>query len=131
MSTQPLNPEIIRALVLDDCNVTLSDLMGNMRGGRIVFARSVIAVVLRDHTELSYPEIGKLIGKRHSTIIDAENRLRAGDHDTDACVILGCDTTAMDYANYVWVRADEKSKVYHDDRARLYRLGDGPGKGAA
>lgn len=107
MTTQPLNPEIIRAIVLDDCNVTFSDLMGNMRGGRIVFARSVIAVVLRDHTELSYPEIGKLIGKRHSTIIDAENRLRAGDHDTDACVILGCDTTAMDYANYVGFRRRE------------------------
>ncbi|MHA7813287.1 MAG: helix-turn-helix domain-containing protein [Phycisphaerales bacterium] len=131
MTIQPINPEIVRAIVLDDCKVDLSDFMSSTRAGRIVFARAVIAVVLRDHTEFSYPEIGNLIGKRHSTIIGAENRLRAGDHDSDACVLLGCDTTAMEYANYVWVRADEKSKVYHDDNARFYRLGDGPEKGAA
>lgn len=134
MTIQPINPEIVRAIVLDDCKVELSDMLSGNRSGRVVFARAIVATILHERAGMSYPEITRVVGLRkssHSTTLEAHRRVMDGKHDSDATAVMGIQTTAREYAEYVRVRADEKSKVYHDDRARLSRLGDGPEKGAA
>lgn len=114
MSTQPLNPEIVRDIVLDDCKITIDELQSDCRKGRVTFARAIITTVLRDHSAMSYPEISKLIRTRHTshaTAKEGDKRVRAGKHDDDATTLWGVPVTGVEYARYVWIRADEKTKA--------------------
>jgi hypothetical protein len=106
----PINPEIVRDIVLADCKLSIDELESDCRKGRVTFARAIITNVLRDHTGMSYPEISKLIRTRHTshaTAKEGDKRVRAGSHDDDATTLWGIPTTGMDYARYVWHRADE------------------------
>ena len=49
--------------------VLYSDIRGRCRKRELVFARMTIANFLREYTPLSTTEIGKLIGRDHSTIL--------------------------------------------------------------
>lgn len=113
MSKVPVNPERVRAIVLDDCKVELADMLSGNRSGRVVFARAIIATILHERVGMSYPEITKVIGLRkssHSTVLDAHRRVTEGKHDCDASAALGIPTTGREYADYVWIRADEATR---------------------
>lgn len=111
---QPINPEILRDQVMADCGIDLNDLLSASRASRVVFARAIICAVLRQHTDLSLPEINAMIRSKHSShavVIDAIERVRAGGHDADAQLLTGLDVTALDYAGYCAIRAREASQA--------------------
>lgn len=111
---QPINPEILRRQVMADCGIGLSDLLSGSRASRVVFARAIICAVLRQHTDLSLPEINRVIRSttsRHAVVVDAIKRVRAGGHDADAQLLTGLDVTALDYAGYCAIRAREASQA--------------------
>lgn len=54
--------------------VTGADLTGPSRNRRLVEARQVAMTVLRHATTLSYPELGRLFGRDHTTVIHAVRR---------------------------------------------------------
>jgi chromosomal replication initiator protein len=51
-------------------------IIGRRRPAQLAQARLVAMYLVREHTALSYPEIGHLFGRDHSTIIHAHNRIR-------------------------------------------------------
>lgn len=111
---RPINPEILRDQVVADCGIDLADLFSNTRRAKVVFARAIICTVLRQHTMLSLPEINGVIRSRkssHAIVLDAIERVRAGGHDDDAKVVTGLPCTALEYANYCFIRAGEASLV--------------------
>ena len=119
MNTTPINPEIVRDIVLADCKLSIDELESDCRKGRVTFARAIITTVLRDHTDMSFPEISKLIRTRHTshaTSKDGDSRVRAGSHDEDATTLWGMPVTGTDYARYVWHRAEEKTKAMEPSR---------------
>jgi hypothetical protein len=48
-------------------------LQSKIRTARVSMARQIACYVLRSTTKLSYPEIGKMLNKDHSTVIHAYN----------------------------------------------------------
>lgn len=50
-------------------NMSLDDVCGRSRKQEVVYTRMMIAHFLRQYTSLSTTEIGKLIGRDHSTIL--------------------------------------------------------------
>ena len=62
--------------------VTSADLHSSRRTQRISLARMVTAWLARRHTQMSYPEIGRFMGKNHSSVVLAVGRMEkllAGD----------------------------------------------------
>lgn len=111
---RPINPEILRDQVVADCGIELAELFSNTRRAKVVFARAIICTVLRQHTMLSLPEINGVIRSRkssHAIVLDAIQRVRSGGHDDDAKFITGLPCTALEYANYCFIRAGEASLV--------------------
>lgn len=112
MSNRPINPLVLREIVTQDMRIELDDLLSTRRGAKIPFARAVITVALHDIGEYSFPEIARGIGGRsHSTLIEAANRLRKGDYDTDARTLFEEAIDAMDYTRWVYNRALEMSQI--------------------
>ena len=60
--------EVIR-FVAHHYGVKVADLKGRDNRRSVAFPRQVAAYLLREVLDLSFPEIGKLLGKHHSTII--------------------------------------------------------------
>jgi chromosomal replication initiator protein len=50
-------------------NVTFGDIIGDSRRYHIVKARKTAMAVIRELTDLSYPAIGELFGKDHTTVM--------------------------------------------------------------
>jgi chromosomal replication initiation ATPase DnaA len=114
MSKQPLNPELVRDVVLRECGLTIDDLMGASKTGRITFARSVIATVLREHTDTTMETITRMItGSKRGTTqgIEAIKRMQSGRCDEMAAQITNTNATGAEYAHYVWIRADEAARA--------------------
>lgn len=67
---EPLNVTIdkIFAAVYKKYSVSKEDLVGNKRNKEIATARHVTIYLLREVTEMSFPNIGKVIGKDPSTV---------------------------------------------------------------
>ena len=64
--------EII-AQVASYTGVTVQDIQGQSRKRKIVYPRHMVCYLAKKHTNLSYPQIGKLLGGRdHSTVIHGE-----------------------------------------------------------
>tara|TARA_E500000318_G_scaffold17776_2_gene18152 strand:- start:19235 stop:19687 length:453 start_codon:yes stop_codon:yes gene_type:complete len=122
-STAPISPEILRDQVMRDCGIGLGDLYSSSRRANIVFARAIVCTVLRAHTMLSLPEINGVIRSTrssHAGVVDAIERVRAGQHDADARAIAGLKVTALEYAGYCALRAHEASQptslTHHPER---------------
>jgi chromosomal replication initiator protein len=50
-------------------------LMGRSRECRVVQIRHIVQYVLREHTTMSYPQLGRLFGRDHSSLIHAHTRI--------------------------------------------------------
>lgn len=67
----------IRDLVLRECSIDISTLVGTCRHPAATGARMIAVRLLRRHTLLSYPEIARAItpGRGHSSVITMDQRL--------------------------------------------------------
>lgn len=65
----------ILEVVADFYHISIGDLKGRSRMKDIAQARQVASYLLRDINDLSYPAIGKLTGKDHTTAIHAYNKI--------------------------------------------------------
>ena len=71
---QPLSDVIIEK-VGEHFNVPVSKLLGARRDQHVAFCRQVAMYLLRECTDLSYPAIGQLIARNHSTCFYAYRRI--------------------------------------------------------
>jgi len=71
----PSAEEIIQT-VADFYNIKVSDLKGSRRLKRIVRPRHVAMWLVRDQTELSFPEMGRVFGRDHATVQHACKKIR-------------------------------------------------------
>ena len=69
--------EVLFAVAADRCNVRVAAIMSASRDTSVARARKVIAYVLRRDFRLSYPEIGILLGRDHTTAIHAVRAVEA------------------------------------------------------
>jgi chromosomal replication initiator protein len=56
-------------------DVPVRQLLGPRRDGPIVACRHVAMYLCRRRTELSYPEIGDLFGRHHTSVLYADQRI--------------------------------------------------------
>lgn len=75
---EPINVTVdkIFASIEKKFGVKKSDLTGKSRVKEIAHARHVAIFLIRDVTEMSYPNIGKLFNRDHTTIIASEETVR-------------------------------------------------------
>lgn len=65
-------------------NIKVSDLKGTRRLKRFVRPRHIAMWMVREHTQHSFPEIGRLFGRDHATVQHACKKIRASmDSDAD------------------------------------------------
>ena len=64
-------------------NIKLTDLKGTRRLKRFVRPRHIAMWMVREHTNHSFPEIGRLFGRDHATVQHACKKIRA-EHESDA-----------------------------------------------
>jgi chromosomal replication initiator protein len=87
---RPIRCEQIIATVCHQLGVEQTDFTGRGRHPRVVLARSVVAVLARRLTTLSFPEIARAMGRpNHSTIITAYQRLTRRMEAGEACGLDG------------------------------------------
>ena len=81
--TQPPEATDIERTVAAHFGVTREALRSGSRDRTVTHARGVTMYLIRKHTRLSFPEIGRLLGsKRHSTVLMAVRRIQSLlDHD--------------------------------------------------
>lgn len=67
----------IRDLVLRECSIDISSLVGTNRHPATTAARMIAVRLMRLHTLLSYPEIARAVtpGRGHSSVITMDQRL--------------------------------------------------------
>jgi len=64
----------LRARVLEEFDVTREQLEGMSRNRTLVIARTALVNLCRDKTELSYPQIARLMKRDSSTLVTAATR---------------------------------------------------------
>jgi chromosomal replication initiator protein len=74
-SESHVTPDFILQHVSQFFGVSLDEIRGHSRGRLIAYPRQVAMYLTRIHTGLSYPEIGRIFGKDHTTIINAFQRI--------------------------------------------------------
>lgn len=70
-----LDTSMILAAVCKEFGCTLANLRGSRGTPSITGPRQVAAYLIRIHLQLSYPEIGRILYKDHTTIIAAVRRV--------------------------------------------------------
>ncbi len=74
----PPDPDAIERTVAAYFGVTREAIRSDLREKTITLARSLTMFLIRRHTRLSFPEIGRRLGhKRHSTVLMAVRRVQA------------------------------------------------------
>lgn len=68
----------IKQAVADAFNITVGDLDGPCRKRKLSVPRQVACQFMHDHTTLSLPQIGRTIGRDHTTVLHALSRFQ--DH---------------------------------------------------
>ena len=74
-SAKPIEPAVRERadrIIIETCETTgigLADLLSRSRTGPVVYARQLAAYSIRKLTNLSYPKIGRLLNRHHSTIM--------------------------------------------------------------
>jgi len=78
--------DVIR-FVAQHYGIRVADLKGRSNRRSIALPRQVAMYLIRDILELSFPEIGKIFGKHHSTAmyaVDIIQKMRQSNPDFDA-----------------------------------------------
>jgi len=89
---RPLRIGLIVDAVCERLGVDKSELLGSTRHKRVVMARGIISYLARDLTTMSYPEIGRAIGRRnHSTVLTAGRRIAAQIEANETIDLDGSD----------------------------------------
>lgn len=71
-----LQPRDIERVVAQHLGVSAEQLCSRSRDRTVSLARALAAFLMRRHTDLSYPEIGRALGKKnHSTVLMATQRM--------------------------------------------------------
>ena len=58
-------------------SIAASDLLGKSRKADLVLVRHWVAYTLKEKFNLSYPAVGKILNRDHTTIIHAHNRIKS------------------------------------------------------
>lgn len=76
--------EAMHKVIFELLNITQDEIISDSRNHEIVHARSVAYYLLRTNTRMSWPEIGRMMGKRnHSTAITSVKRITPLLEDDD------------------------------------------------
>jgi chromosomal replication initiator protein len=89
-----MTPQRILSAVAEAFAVNPEALLSPWRVASVIEARHAAAWLLRRLTALSYPEIGRVLGRHHATVIAGERafaakRAKAGERLARACELLG------------------------------------------
>lgn len=74
--TTKLSPDIIISTVAEHFKLTSADLKGSSRLKDIAHARQIAIYLTREINQLSFPSIGNLFSKKHSTIIYSYDKMK-------------------------------------------------------
>ncbi len=67
----------VMSVVTSEFGIPLDELQSSRRTAKIYWPRHVAAYLLRKHTNMSYPNIGKYLGNRdHSTVMNGDVRVK-------------------------------------------------------
>ena len=81
------------------CGISKEDLIGSKRSREIAQARHMTIYLIRDITEMSYPNIGKIFNRDHTTILSSceiiENKLKH-----DAMTVLDVSEMKKEVTGY-------------------------------
>lgn len=69
-SVKPASHRLIMRMVAEAFGVTYLDIIGQTRVAKVVLPRQVAFYIMRHHTAMSFPMIGKFVGNRdHTTVL--------------------------------------------------------------
>jgi chromosomal replication initiation ATPase DnaA len=76
-SRRKLKVDDILHAVARHFHVSRNDLLSTRRGGKVTLPRHVAMYLARELTTKSYPDIGRRVGKDHTTVLHAVNRIES------------------------------------------------------
>jgi len=68
---QPIKSRIVLETVAEWFDIGIKDIIGPYRQRTVVHARWVCCTLLRKHTRMSLPQIGEVIDKDHTSVLNA------------------------------------------------------------
>ena len=71
-----ISPDQVLEYVSDRFGVEVEDIVGSGRSAQVSKARHIAMYLIRELTELSFPNIGAYFGKDHTSVIYAWNKIR-------------------------------------------------------
>ena len=82
VESQTITPDMIIAQVAKKYGVSKQDLYGRQRTKQIASARNISIYIIRRVTGISFPAIGELFERDHSTIISANDTVKTNMKST-------------------------------------------------
>jgi chromosomal replication initiator protein len=75
-----IHPKKILEAVAEDKGLTVEDLTGQNRSAKIAIPRQLAMYILREYNEISFPQVGELLGGRdHTTVMYATKKVNEDD----------------------------------------------------
>lgn len=71
-----LKKEEILEIIAEECGVNVNDVMKKVRKSELVKVRHLYSAILRKYYGFSYPKIGEIMDKDHTTIIHSVDAFR-------------------------------------------------------
>lgn len=71
-----VTPEKVITYVSQKCNVPFEDIVGKRKTDSIVSARQIAVFLLRELTDLSHANVGKVFNRDHSTVVSSVNKIK-------------------------------------------------------
>jgi chromosomal replication initiation ATPase DnaA len=71
-----LKKEEILEIISEECGVNVNDVMKKVRKSELVKVRHMYSAILRKYYGFSYPKIGEIMDKDHTTIIHSVDAFR-------------------------------------------------------
>ena len=71
-----LKKEEILEIISEECGVNVNDVMKKVRNSELVKVRHLYSAILRKYYGYSYPKIGEIMDKDHTTIIHSVDAFR-------------------------------------------------------
>jgi len=71
-----LKKEDILEIISEECGVSVNDVMKKSRKSELVKVRHIYSAILKKYYGFSYPKIGEIMDKDHTTIINSVDKFR-------------------------------------------------------